>query len=154
MLQQPEINAHHVYRPFEDDTPPQTNTNQPFSNHNALDLNQSVVKLFRHQAELTHSIQCLHQQTTGALSSITRSSLHQGTLHFINIIPIFKAKDPQSFDDWLEEIDKIVLLTNIDPYKCALVKSQGSFSRTISSYALTHGTWNKIKEIYTIILAL
>ena len=28
------------------------------------------------------------------------------------MIPIFKAKEPQSFDKWLEQIDKVSLLTN------------------------------------------
>ena len=58
----------------------------------------------------------------------------QENQHFINDIPIFKAKDPQSFDDWLEQIDKVAFLTNKDSYKLALTKSQGSFSRMISSF--------------------
>ena len=58
---------------------------------------------------------------------------------------MFKAKDPESFDDWLDKIDKVTALSNNDPYKSALAKSQGSFSKTISSYQLTLG-WNKIKE--------
>ena len=106
MPQQPEINIHQVYRPYEDHTPPQTHTNQLCPYQNSLDLNQSVVELFRHQTELTHSTQCLHQQTTDALSSIATSSSHQENLHFINDMSIFKAKDPQSFGDWLEQIDK------------------------------------------------
>ena len=60
-------------------------------------------------------------------------------------MPIFKAKDSQSFDAWLEQIDNITSLTNKDPYKLALAKSQGSFSRTISSLPTTM-VWNKIKE--------
>ena len=66
-------------------------------------------------------------------------------MYFINDIPTFNAKDPQSFDEWLEQIDKVTSLTNKDPYKLTLVKSQGLFSRTIISYPPTLG-WNKIKE--------
>ena len=36
------------------------------------------------------------------LQNIPRSSTFWEKQHFINDIPIFKAKDPQSFDDWLE----------------------------------------------------
>ena len=54
--------------------------------------------------------------------------MFQENQHFINYIPIFKAKDPQSFDVWLEQIDKVAALTNKDPYKLALAKSQGLFS--------------------------
>ena len=42
--------------------------------------------------------------------------------------------DPQSFDEWLEQIDMVASLTNKDPYKLTLAKSQGLFSRTISLY--------------------
>ena len=63
---------------------------------------QSVIRLFRHQTELTHSTQCLHQQTTYVLNNIAISSSLHENLHFINDIPIFKAKDPQSFEEWLE----------------------------------------------------
>ena len=45
---------------------------------------------------------------TDALQNIIRSSNSQENQHFINDIPIFKAKDPQSFDDWLEKIEKKV----------------------------------------------
>ena len=45
----------------------------------------------------------------------------------------------------MEQIDKIALLTNKDPYKLALAKSQGSFSRMISSFPSSMG-WHKIKE--------
>ena len=38
-----------------------------------------------------------------------------GNQHFINDMPIFKAKDPQSFNDWLEQIDKVASLTNKGP---------------------------------------
>ena len=68
-----------------------------------------------------------------ALQNIDRSSIFQENQHFINEIPILKAKDLQSFDNWLERINKVGALTNKDPYKLALAKSQGSFSRTISS---------------------
>ena len=58
---------------------------------------------------------------------------------------MFKAKDPQSFNKWLDEIHKVTSLGNNDPYKLALAKFQGSFSKTISSYPPTLD-WNKIKE--------
>ena len=51
-------------------------------------------------------------------------SAFQENQHFINDIPIFKAKDPQSFDDWVEQVDKVAALTNKDPYKLALAKSE------------------------------
>ena len=109
------------------------------------------MELFRHQTELTHSTQYLHQQTTDALNYIAKSSSLQENEHFINDIPIFKAKDPQSFDEWFEQIDKVTSLTNKDPYKPTLAKSQGSFSM-ISSYPPTLG-WNKIKDGYAIVFA-
>ena len=58
---------------------------------------------------------------------------------------MFEAKDPQLFNEWLDQINKVAALTTNDPYKLALAKSQGSFSKTISSYPPTLG-WNKIKE--------
>ena len=73
-------------------------------NKTSFDLNQSVVELFRRQTELTHSTQQLHQQTTDALNNIAKSSSFQENQHFICDIPIFKAKDPKSFDEWLEQI--------------------------------------------------
>ena len=60
-------------------------------------------------------------------------------------MPIFKAKDSQSFDDWLDQINNVASLNNEDPYKLALAKSQWSFSRMISSFPPSMG-WNKIKE--------
>ena len=145
MSQQSETNTHQVYRPYEDRVPPQSHANQQYPSQTSLDLNQSVVKLFGHQTELTHSTQCLHQQTTDTLNSIIQSSSNQEKLHFINDIPIFKAKDPQSFNEWLEQIDKLASLKNKDLYKLTLVKSQGTFSRSISLYPPLLG-WNKIKE--------
>ena len=71
--------------------------------------------------------------------------MFQENQHFINDIPSFKAKDPQSFNAWLEQIDKVVALTNKDPYKLVLAKSQGSFMRTINSF-LYSLRWNNIKE--------
>ena len=59
---------------------------------------------------------------------------------------MFKAKDLLSFEESLDQIDKVAALTNINPYKLALAKSQGSFSKTISSYPPTLG-WNNIKEL-------
>ena len=80
-----------------------------------------------------------------ALPNKIRSSTSQENQHFINDIPIFKAKDTQSFDDWLEQIDKVAALNNKDPYKLALAKFQGSFNRKISSFLPSMG-WCKIKE--------
>ena len=69
----------------------------------------------------------------------------------MNDIPIFKAKDAQTFDDWLEQINKMAALTNKDPYKLALAISQGSFNRNISSFCpLWDGT--KLKNDCIIIL--
>ena len=50
-------------------------------------------------------------------------SSFQENQYFISVIPIFKAKGPQSFDEWLEQKDKVTSLTNKDPYKLALAKS-------------------------------
>ena len=102
-------------------------------------------ELLRHWTELTHSTQCLHEQCIDALNNIAKTSSLQENLPFINDIPIFKAKDPLSFDEWLEQINKVASLTHKDPYKLALTKCQWSFSRTISSYPPTL-RWNKIKE--------
>ena len=55
--------------------------------------------------KLAHSTQHLCQQMTDALENIARASTFQKNQHFINDMPIFKSKDPQSFDDWLEQID-------------------------------------------------
>ena len=60
-------------------------------------------------------------------------------------MPIFKAKDPQSFDDWLEQVDKLAALTNKGPYKLSLAKSQGSFGRRVRPFPPSMG-WSKIKE--------
>ena len=56
-----------------------------------------------------------------------------------------KLKTPQSFDDWLQQINKVALVTNKDPYELALAKSQESFSRVINSFLPIMGC-NKIKE--------
>ena len=76
---------------------------------------------------------------TDAQESLARSSTFQENQHFINDIPIFKAKDPQYFDDWLKQIDKVAVLTNKDPYKLVLAKSQESFSQTIAHF---HSLWD------------
>ena len=80
-----------------------------------------------------------------ALQKIARSSTFQENQHIINNIPIFNAKDSQASDDMLEHIDKVAALTNRDPYKLALTKSQGLFSQTISTFPPSMG-WSKIKE--------
>ena len=46
-----------------------------------------------------------------ALNNIAKSSSFQKNQHFFSDRPIFKAKDPQSFDGWLEQIDKVASLT-------------------------------------------
>ena len=96
--------------------------------------------------KLTHSTQCLHQQMMDALQKIVRPSISQESQHFINIIPVFKAKDPQSFDDLLEKVNKVATLTNKDPDKLPLAKYHISFSRTISSFPPSMGR-SKIKEL-------
>ena len=73
-------------------------------------------------------------------------SSFQEKQHVISDIPIFKAKDPQPFDAWLEQKDKVTSLTNKDPYKLALAKSQGLFSRKINSFFSPSMGWQKIKE--------
>ena len=92
-----------------------------------------------------HSTQKLHQRTTVALKNIAISFSSQENQHFINDIPTFKAKDPLSFDDCLEQNNKVASIITKDPYKLALAKSQGSFSRIISPFLPSMG-WNKIKE--------
>ena len=153
MSQQPEIDTHQTQRPYKAHTPQQTYTNQQHPSQTPFDFNQSVVELFRHQIELIHNTLQVHQQTTDALHNIAKSSSLQENLHFLNDIHIFKAKHTQSFNEWLEQLDKVTSLTNKDPYRLGIAKSQGSFSRTISSYPPTLG-WNKIKNDYTTILAL
>ena len=108
-------------------------------------FNQSVADLLRCQTDLVHNMQHLHQQTTYALHNIAKSAALQENVHFINGIPIFKAKDSQSSDKWLDKINNVTALTNNDPYKLALAKSQSYFSKTISSYPPNLGL-NKIKE--------
>ena len=142
MSQQSETKTHPGYQLYEDHISPQNHTYQQHSNHKSLDLNHSVIKLFRQQTELKHSTQCLHQQITDAWNNISQSSSNQENLHVINDIPIFKPKDLQSINEWLEQIGKVTSLTNKDPYKLTLLKTQGSFSRIISSYLFTLG-WKK-----------
>ena len=79
------------------------------------------------------------------MENIAKFSSFQEYQHLINATPIFKAKDSQSFDDCVEQMDKVASLTNKNPYKLALTKSQGSFSRMISSFLSSIG-WDKIKE--------
>ena len=136
---------HPAYRYQELQTPTLSNSPEQQTCKANTNLNQSVVDLLRHQTDLTQNTQCLHQQTTDALYNIAKSSALQKNVHFINDIPMFKAKDPQSFNDWLDQIDKVTALTNNDPYKLVLAKSQGSSSKTISSCPSIL-SWNKIKE--------
>ena len=129
-------------------TSPHAYLNQQSPNETSFNFNQSTVELFWRQTKLTHCTQWLYQQTTDTLNNIAKSSLFQENQHFISDIPIFKAKDPQSFDEWLAQIDKVASLTNKDPYKLVLAKSQGSFRRAISSFPPSMG-WHKIKECFS-----
>ena len=58
--------------------------------------------------------------------------------------------DPQTFDDWLELVNKVSALTNQDPYKLAPAKSQGYFSKTIISFPPFMG-WSKLRNNCVII---
>ena len=82
------------------------------------------------------------------LENIAWSSTFQENQHFINNIPIFKAKDPQSFDDWPEQIDKVAALNKKDPYKFALR------DHLVEQLAYFHPLWDgaKLKNGYIIIL--
>ena len=64
---------------------------------------------------------------------------------FLMIYTFLKLKTLNLFEEWLKQIDKVASLMNKDPYKLALAKSQGSFSRMISSFPPSMG-WNKIKR--------
>ena len=145
ILQHSNNEAYHSQRPYETPVSPHTYVNQQPPNLTQFDFNQSVVALLTHQTELAHSTQWIHQQTTDTLEHIAKSSLFQENQHFINHILIFKAKDHLSFVSWLDEINKVASLTNKDPYKLALAKSQRLFSSMISSFLPSMG-WNKIKE--------
>ena len=112
-------------KPYETLTSPNAYANQEPPNQTSFNSNQYVVELFRGQTELSHGTHWLHQQTTDALNNITKSSSFQGNQHFINDIPIFKVKNPQSFDEWLKQINNVGSLTNKDPYKLTLARSQG-----------------------------
>ena len=107
MPQQSNNDTYHLHRPYETPISPHADVNQQPPNQTSFDFNQCVVELFRRQTELTHSTQWLHQQTTDALNNIAKSSLFQENQHFISDKLIFKVKDPQSFDEWLEQIDKV-----------------------------------------------
>ena len=107
MLHNLQINTKPTYRHQETHANPQTNMTGQLPYQTPSDFNQSVVELFRHQIELAHSTQCLHQQTIDALHNTTKSSSLLENLHFVNGIPMFKAKDPQLFDKWLDQIGHI-----------------------------------------------
>ena len=123
MLQKPEIDTHQTHRPYKAHTLPQTYTNQQHPSQTPFDFNQSVLELFRHQTEVTHSTQHLHQQTRDPLNNITKSSSLQENWHFIYDILIFKVKHLQFLDEKLDQIDKVKSLMNKDPYKLTLAKS-------------------------------
>ena len=59
--------------------PPHAYVSQQPPNPTPFAFNQSVVELFQHQMELTHSTQCLHQQTMDALQNIDKSSTFHET---------------------------------------------------------------------------
>ena len=94
MLFTPHFDSHQTYKCQEH----QTKTHPDFIDHQVhqtpVDFNQSVVALMRHQSELAHSTQCLHQQTTDALHNIAKLSALQENLHFIHDIHILKPKTP------------------------------------------------------------
>ena len=127
---------HPAYRYQELQTPAQSNSPEQQIYQTPTDLNQSVIHLLRHQTDLAQNTQCLHQQTMDSLHNIAKSSAVQENVHFIYDIPMFRAKDHQSFNDWLDQINKVTAPTNNDPYKLALAKSQGSFRhhQLISTY--------------------
>ena len=56
---------------------------------------------------MAQSTQCLHQESMDALHNIAIASTLQANVHFIDDIPLFKAKDPQSFDEWLDQVHKV-----------------------------------------------
>ena len=81
----------------------------------------------------------------GCPKNIAKSSSFEENHLFISDICIFKAKDPQLFDKQLEQMDRVISLTNKQPYELTLAKTQGSFSRMISSFLLSMDC-HKIKE--------
>ena len=133
--------------------PTECNSPEQQSYQTSTDINQSVVDLLRQETVLAHTTQCLHQQTMDVLHNIAKSSALQENVHFINDIPMFKAKDPQSCNDWLDQINKVVVLTSNGPYKLALAKSQGSVKKP-SAHIHLHWIGRKLKIVYTTILAL
>ena len=112
----PQSNNYHSQTPYETPTSSNAYIIQQLLNQIPFDYNQPLVKLLRCQSKLTHSTQWLHQKNYDALENIAESSPFQENQHFISDIPIIKVKDPQSFDDWLEQIGKVASLTNKDPY--------------------------------------
>ena len=59
---------------------------------------------------------------------------------------LFKAKYPQLFNKWLDQINKAAALTNNNPYQLALAKFQGSFKMQDHQFIPHTLGWNKIKE--------
>ena len=116
MSQQPDSDTYHTQRLYEPHSSPHAYVNQQSPSQTFFNFNQAIIKLFRCQTELTYSVKYLHQQTTDALTNIAKSSSLQENQHCINDMPKFKVKDPQSFDEWLEQINKVTSLTNKDPY--------------------------------------
>ena len=96
MVHAPNGTTHPAYRYHELQTPRQSNSPKQQIYQANTNLNQLVVDLLRHQTDLTQNTPCLHQQTTGALQNIAKSSALQENIHFINDISMFKAKDLQS----------------------------------------------------------
>ena len=123
--------SHHAY------------VSQQQPNLTPLDLNHSVVRLFQCQIELIHSIQCLHQQMMDALQNIARSSPFKESQHFMNDIPIFKAKDAESFDDWLEKVKNVNKpLTN---KTCINWHLQNLRDHSVEQSAHFHPLWDETK---------
>ena len=144
MSQQPDIETPQNHRPYEAPTP-QTYANQHDPSQTTSNYNKSIVELFWHQMELTCNTQLLHQQTTDAPNNIAKSSSLQKFCISLKISTYFKTKDPQSFDEWLEQIDKVASLMNKDPYRLPL-QSLKSHSVGLSGHICPLRDGTKLKN--------
>ena len=110
---------YHSQRPYGTTTSHHAYVNQQPSNQTSFNFNQYIVELLRWQTELTHSAQWFHQQTTDALNNIAKSSSFQENQHFINDIPIFKAKYSQFIS-----LCNIIIITSWELYstqRCSFI---------------------------------
>ena len=62
----PHSTTHTAYGYQELQTPTQSNSPEQQTYHTNTNLNQLVIDLLRHQTDLAHNTQCLHQKTTDA----------------------------------------------------------------------------------------